>query len=105
MTVYLLHFEKKIGNADNPHGQALHYIGYTSGALNRRLLEHYHGTGAAIMAHLAKNKIGFCVARTWPDGTRKLEKRLKHYKDVPSRRCPIYKGEKEYKSYQPKEGI
>lgn len=100
--VYLLHFERKIGNPDNPRAQAQHYVGYAGDGLHRRLAEHKSGNGSKIMAFCHQQGIGFCLARTWPDGTRKLEKQIKRWKDIPSRRCPVCRGEKPYTEYKVK---
>ena len=101
--VYLLHFERKIGNPDKSHGMAQHYIGYASNGLHRRLAEHLNGNGSKIMTFCHAQGIGFCLARTWPDGTRALEKQIKRWKDAPARRCPVCRGEKLYEEYRAKE--
>jgi putative endonuclease len=99
-TVYLLHFEKPIGNPASPHGQAQHYLGYAGNGLHRRLAEHLSGNGAKIVAAFLEQGIGFCLARTWPDGTRQLERKLKRCKDIPRRRCPVCRGEIPYQEYE-----
>ena len=90
MTVYLIHFDKVIGDLGNPRGQARHYLGY-AGNLEQRLQAHRAGNGSAIMAELAKRGIGWQVARTWAGG-RDLERKLKNQHNGP-RLCPLCQGE------------
>lgn len=78
MTVYLLHFERPLGNPGNPRGQAQHYIGFTDD-LEARLDAHRRGNGAAIMAAVGRAGIGWTLARTWAGG-RDLERQLKRRK-------------------------
>lgn len=85
--VYLLHFLQPIGNLSNPRGQASHYLGFTK-SLKRRLADHRSGNGFAIMAAVAKAGIGWEVTRTWSNGTRALERRLKRRHNAP-KLCPI----------------
>src|SRR5262245_12167770 len=61
---YLLHFDRPLGNAENPRGQAQHYLGYAD-RLDRRALEHLRGHGAKITQALHARGIGFVIARTW----------------------------------------
>jgi hypothetical protein len=99
-TVYLLHFEAKIGNSANPKAMAQHYIGWTSD-LPARVASHTaqtrpmpgNGTVARIVAHVQREGIGFTVARTWP-GDRGLERRLKRRRNAP-RLCPFCNPPKE----------
>lgn len=84
---YLIHFDSKIGNAGNRRGQAQHYLGCTK-SLKRRMADHRSGNGSKIMAAVAKEGMSWRLARTWSNGTRKLEKRLKRQKNAP-RLCPI----------------
>lgn len=88
-TVYLLHFDDKIGDIANPRGAAQHYLGYTSN-LDSRLDQHARGrSGAGIVRAFYEAGISFIVARTWT-GDRSLERRLKNQKNSP-RLCPICK--------------
>ena len=87
MPIYLLHFQKPIGNAANPHGQAQHYIGWTRGEVDTRIEEHRLGHAAAIIAAAAQAGVEMILARTWP-GDRTFERRLKRYKKA-SRLCPL----------------
>ncbi len=88
-TVYLIHFDRPLGDLDNPRGQARHYLGY-SDDLQARLARHREGNGAAIMAAVARAGIDWTVARTW-NGDRGLERRLKKGHNSP-RLCPICQG-------------
>lgn len=88
MAVYLIHFDRPLGNPDNPRGQAQHYIGYAAD-LEARLEAHRNGNGSALMAAVQRAGIGWSVARTWPDGDRALERRLKRMKAAPRLLCPI----------------
>ncbi len=84
--VYLIHFDRKIGNLDNPRAQAQHYLGYTD-RLQARMYEHAQGRGAAIMAYLFQVKIGWRVVRLWK-GNRRVERQLKNRKQAAAL-CPI----------------
>lgn len=87
-TIYLLHFDRPIGDLANPRGQAQHYIGYANGdGLEARLAQHRSGNGSAIMAAVARAGIEWRVVRTWA-GDRNLERRLKKYKKA-WRFCPV----------------
>ena len=84
--VYLLHF-------DRPYRHARHYTGWTRDekSLARRVEHHRRGTGARLMEVVAAAGIGFTVARTWDDGDRNKERRLKNSGSA-SRYCPICRG-------------
>lgn len=84
--VYLIHFDRPIGDIGNPRGQAQHYIGCTDN-LARRLREHRNGYGARIMQAVAKRGIEWKVSRTWVGGW-KVERKLKDQHNAP-RLCPI----------------
>lgn len=88
-TVYLIHFDRPIGNPENPRGQAQHYIGWTD-SLQERLRSHSRGRGAAILAFLSQVGIGWNLARVW-EGSRQLERRLKNRKKA-RQLCPICQG-------------
>ncbi len=85
-TVYLIHFDRPLGNLNNPRGQARHYLGY-SDDLEARLERHREGNGAAIMAAVARAGIDWTVVRTW-NGDRGLERKLKNRHNSPQL-CPI----------------
>lgn len=80
-TVYLIHF-------DRPLHHARHYLGCTSGSLEERLERHATGRGARLMQVVQQAGIPWRLARTWA-GDRALERRLKAFKNAPSRLCPI----------------
>ncbi len=85
-TVYLIHFDRKIGNPDNPRAMAQHYLGFSDKFL-KRMHDHAKGQGSAIMAFLSQQKIGWRVVRTWKGG-RTLERQLKNRKSAKTF-CPI----------------
>jgi putative endonuclease len=88
ITIYLLHFQRPIGNLNNPRGQAQHYIGSTVD-LKKRLAQHRSGKSAPIVAAFKRQGIGFKVARTWESEDRSYESHLKkHYKSA-RQLCPI----------------
>lgn len=80
--VYLLCFDKKFKHAK-------HYIGFAENenTFKKRLEHHRKGSGSRLMAAIAKAGIGFTVTRTWPDGDRNFERKLKNRKEGP-RLCP-----------------
>ncbi len=83
--IYLLHF-------DRPYRHAAHYTGFARDArtLARRLEHHRLGTGSRLMQVVTQAGIGFTLARTWPDGTRDDERRLKNRHGA-GRYCPVCK--------------
>jgi len=82
--VYLIHFNAKLT------GHARHYIGWTwdEKSLPRRIHHHRIGQGARIMAVVAERGIGFDVVRTWPEGDKFHERKLKNQKHA-ARLCPV----------------
>lgn len=88
-TVYLIHFDRPVGDLSNPRGKALHYLGYAAN-LDDRLSRHVQGQGSHLMAAVVKAGIPWRVVRTWRGG-RRLERRLKNQKNAP-RLCPVCKG-------------
>lgn len=60
-TVYLLHFDRPIGDITKAHGTAQHYLGWTTD-LARRPAAHRAGNGARLMAAVAQAGISFQVA-------------------------------------------
>lgn len=89
--VYLLHFDRPIGDPANPRGFATHYTGWTLD-LHRRLADHAAGIGpsqggARLMQAVRQAGIGFQLARVW-EGTRGRERSLKRSGGA-ARRCPI----------------
>jgi putative endonuclease len=92
-SVYLMHIEQPIGNPNNPHGQAQHYIGYTN-KLGERWERHIRGAGAAITRWCVRHGIGFAIVRTWgkkAGASRRLERQLKNYHKA-RQLCPVCQG-------------
>lgn len=82
MTVYIIELEEPLGNPDNPHGQAKHYIGYCEeGRETQRLEEHRAGRGSRMLAAAAARGIKFDIIYSQP-GTRELERKWKNYKNT-----------------------
>lgn len=81
--VYLIHFERA-------YRHARHYIGFVADKRNlqRRIEHHRAGRGARLLKAVADSNIAFDVVRTWPDGDRTFERRLKNRKETP-RLCPV----------------
>lgn len=85
-TVYLLHFEKPIGNMEKNVGRAQHYVGWTED-IEVRLAQHLLGQGARIVAAVVAKGIGVKLARVWTHRTRYFERKLKKSRNAP-RYCP-----------------
>lgn len=84
--VYLIHFDK-------PYRHARHYIGFTDN-MDRRMHEHeFNCNGARLLQVVREAGIGFRVVRTWPDGDRSLERKLKNWKKS-SCLCPVCRAER-----------
>lgn len=83
MTVYVLEFEKPLGDPENPRGQARYYTGYCNGDVETRLAEHRHGCGAAITRAANARGIAYRIVAVLPCGSRAAERRLKRRKDMP----------------------
>ena len=84
--VYLICFERQIGDAANPKGSASHYLGWAEG-VDARMVEHRAGRGARILAACMAQGIGFEVVRTWAGVDRSFERRLKRQHNA-WRHCP-----------------
>lgn len=81
--IYILEFEKKLGNPANKRGQAKYYVGFCEdGRLKERLAEHEKGFGAAITAAAVRRGIAFSVVATLP-GDRDRERQIKRWKNTP----------------------
>ncbi|MCC6170046.1 MAG: endonuclease [Caldilineaceae bacterium] len=78
--LYLLHFEP-------PLRHARHYLGYTADS-RRRLQQHLSGHGSPLVRAALAAGCTVTLVRTWPNGTRTLERKLKNRKHGP-RLCPI----------------
>jgi predicted GIY-YIG superfamily endonuclease len=95
--VYLLHFDRPIGDLANPRGYAGHYTGWTENLPARlalhtegrgaRLVDHAAGRGARLMEVVGEKGIGWQLARVWT-GTRTRERSLKQSGGA-ARRCPV----------------
>lgn len=88
--VYLIHFQEPVGDRENPHGQARHYLGYSWDPEARCKL-HAQGRGARLLQAVEEQGIPWEIARLW-EGGRKLERKLKARKDAP-KLCPLCSGE------------
>ena len=86
---YLLHFHTPI--APGRH-TCQHYLGYTARRLRLRISEHRNGRGARLTQVAIERGISFTCVRTWPNGSRSLERKLKNQKNSFSL-CPICRGE------------
>ena len=85
-TVYLIHFDKPLGDLANPRGLAQHYLGFTDD-LDARMEAHANGNGSRIMEVVSNAGISWQLVRTW-DGDRSLERKLKRQHNAP-RLCPV----------------
>jgi predicted GIY-YIG superfamily endonuclease len=83
--IYLIHFDRPIGDLRNPRGFASHYTGWTLD-LPSRLVLHAQGRGARLMQVVGEQGIGWQLARIWT-GTRTRERSLKQR--GATRRCPV----------------
>jgi hypothetical protein len=84
--IYLVHFDRPIGDPQNPRGLASHYTGWTLD-LPARLVDHAQGRGARLMQVVGEQGIGWQLARIWT-GTRARERSLKRSGGA-ARRCPV----------------
>jgi hypothetical protein len=84
--IYLIHFDRPIGDLHNPRGFASHYTGWTLD-LPARLILHAAGRGARLMQVVGELGIGWQLARIWT-GTRTRERSLKQSGGA-ARRCPV----------------
>ena len=79
MAVYLLHF-------DRAYHHARHYLGW-SPEVQARVNAHIHGRGARLTEVVHSAGIGMMWVRTWEDGDRVLERKLKNRHSP--QLCPI----------------
>ena len=81
--VYLIHFER-------PYKHARHYLGFVARpeGLDARLAAHAAGNGARLLAVVNLAGIAWRLVRTWPEGTRADERRIKNYRCTPDY-CPV----------------
>lgn len=82
--VYLIHFHAPLLNSR-------HYVGWVSSpdGFSPRMAEHKAGSGAKILAECLRRGIGWDVVRAWPEGDRRLERRIKRHKNIPLYYCPV----------------
>ena len=80
--LYLLHFSRRLRHAG-------HYLGYADD-VERRVAEHLAAGSKASPLVRAAIAAGAAVelVRTWPEGDRTLERRLKRHNHGP-RLCPV----------------
>ena len=85
--LYLVHFAE-------PYEHARHYLGFVDHvgrdaekALASRLDFHRKGQGSRLLAVVTAAGIEWEVVRTWPDGDRTTERRLKGHSST--RMCPV----------------
>jgi hypothetical protein len=79
-TLYLLHF-------DPPLHHARHYLGYSTDSA-KRIAAHLAGHGSPLVRAALAHGCTVTLVRTWSDGTRTLERRLKNRKNGPQL-CPV----------------
>jgi predicted GIY-YIG superfamily endonuclease len=84
--VYLVCFDRAIGDPANPKGSASHYLGWAED-VEARMAEHRAGRGARILAACIQRGIAFDVVRTWAGVDRNFERRLKRQHNA-WRHCP-----------------
>lgn len=80
--LYLLHFDPRYRHAG-------HYLGFAED-INARVRQHVTGSRKASPLVSAAVGAGCTVtlARTWPEGDRTLERRLKRHHQI-ARHCPL----------------
>lgn len=86
MSVYLLHFHRKLKHAQ-------HYLGFVASDANldKRLTDHLCGMGARIMEVCFERSIEWRCVRVWFGADRSFERRLKRFKGAKVL-CPICNG-------------
>jgi predicted GIY-YIG superfamily endonuclease len=83
-TVYLLHFHSPI----SPDHTTQHYVGIATKTLQERMEAHAKGSGARLTQVALERGIGWTLVRTWPEGSRTLERAIKKARHVPDF-CPV----------------
>lgn len=82
MAIYILKFDRPIGNPDKKYGTASYYIGYCADTrIAERFAEHKAGRGAALTRAAVQQGIGFQIVVTMP-GDRAKERQLKRQKNT-----------------------
>lgn len=83
MAVYVIKFDRPLGNPDNRRGQAKFYIGYCEDErLFERLKEHRSGRGACITRAASERGIEMDFAMFILGQSRKVERKLKNRKNT-----------------------
>lgn len=78
MAVYLIKFDKPIGDTSRPRMMARYYVGYCEdGREVERLAEHKRGEGASLTAYASQQGIGFRMVAIYPGLDRNDERRIK----------------------------
>lgn len=70
---------------DPPYQHARHYLGYAS-KLGRRILEHRAGHGSKLTSAAVAAGSELILVRTWPNGTRAMERTVKNRGDTKRKR-------------------
>lgn len=84
MAVYILRFDRPLGNSRHPNGRAKHYIGYAKDTrLYQRLHQHRAGRGSAIMRACYERGIDFEPVHVFWGMERTFERWLKNKKETP----------------------
>ena len=78
--IYLLHF-------DPPYKHAGHYLGYTED-VDARVRSHLSGRGSPLVRAAVAAGSEVKIVRTWPEGTRTMERALKK-QGSSSHLCPL----------------
>jgi hypothetical protein len=81
--VYLICFEERFHHAK-------HYLGFVESNLEQRLERHRKGIGSKLLKAVNAAGIKWEVVKTWPDGDRNFERKLKN-RGSHCRICPICK--------------
>ena len=83
MAVYLIHFEQ-------PYKHARHYLGFVEqpDGIQARVERHAKGGDARLLQVVTDAGIAWRVVRTWPDGDRSFERKLKNKKNSKCL-CPV----------------
>lgn len=86
MSVYLLHFNRKLKHAQ-------HYLGFveSDAGLDKRLTDHLCGMGARLMEVCFDLQIEWRCVRVWFGADRSFERRLKKWKGA-AQICPVCTG-------------
>lgn len=87
MSVYLIHFNRKLKHAQ-------HYLGFVESEANldKRLTDHLSGQGARIMEVCFERGIEWKCVRVWSGADRSFERRLKRLKGAKVL-CPVCNGQ------------